>query len=321
MGISLLEAEILALFLEALLYGVLISLYCGFLLVMQNKTPSVKVTMISIASVLLALATVHMIIDVVRALHAFVLPSQAFAYYDNFGHPLFVAKSTLYITQTLLGDGVIVWRCYVVFDKQWKVITIPGTALLANACVGYYVCYAFSQARVEPGATFFHVAEHEITTFFSLTMTINVLCTAAIAWRILMTHRFAKGSRYLLPVIIVVVETGALYSTALCGVLITYIANSNGQYPALDIVQPLVGIVFILIALQTHYHCGSSTVPGNSHSTAGIVPRYHWTPQGPHATTDNALYPMRSLAVQISEETTVNFTGSGAKKDVEEASV
>ncbi|KAA1474423.1 hypothetical protein DENSPDRAFT_882788 [Dentipellis sp. KUC8613] len=244
---------------------------------MRNKTPSVKVIMTSVASILLTLATGHMIIDVVRALQAFVNTSQASTYYKHIGNPLFVAKSTLYITQTLLGDGVIVWRCYVVFGKQWKAIVVPGTALLANAF--------------------------------------------AIAWRILVIDQFSKSFRTLLPVIIIVVETGALYSTALCGLLIAYLVGSNGQYPALDVVQPLVGIVFILIALQTHYHCGSASAPGNSQSTASIVPRYRWTPQGPRTAADDALYPMRSLAVQISEETTVDFVRSGGKKDEEEVSV
>ncbi|TFY71778.1 hypothetical protein EVG20_g1236 [Dentipellis fragilis] len=316
MSFSRLEAEIWALFLEAVLYGVLLSLYCSLLLVMWKKKPSARAVVASVATVLLTLATVHISIDVARVLRAFVFtPQGALVYYDTI-HPLYIAKIALYVTQMLLGDGVIVWRCYIIFDKRWKAVILPVAALLVNAGSGYYVCYAFSQT----GPTMFthlHVTERLITTFFSLTMSINVSSTVAIALRI-----FIKGSRSLWPVLFVVVETGALYSTALLGLFIAYLTNLNGQFPALNVVQPLVGIVFILISLQIHYHFGSPTASANSQSLASI-PRYPWTPQGSLTQTKDALHlhPMHSLAVQVSEETAVDFTHPEGKKSVGETLV
>ncbi|TFY71780.1 hypothetical protein EVG20_g1234 [Dentipellis fragilis] len=320
MGISLVEAEILALFLETLLYGVSVSLYCGLLLSMKKKGTSTRTIMISVASVLLALATAHILIDIIRAMNAFVYaPHGALAYYNALGDPLVVTKTALYVTQMLLGDSVIIWRCYVVFDRQLLAITVPGTVLLFNGGVGYYVCYALSQA--EPGESIFHTADRWITTFFALTMTINILCTCAILWRMYVTSGFAMGSSSLLwPVVVAVIETGAVYSLAILSVLIAYLKKSNGQYPARDIVQPLVGIVFILIALQIR-HFGPPMTPDNNQSSASIIPRYHWTPQGPRTATNETLYPLQLLAVQITEETTVAFGRSGGKKDVEEARV
>jgi hypothetical protein len=44
----------------------------------------------------------------------------------------------------------------------------------------------------------------------------------------------------LIPVILAVVESAGLYSSTLLALLIAYLSNSNGQYPALDVVMPLI---------------------------------------------------------------------------------
>ena len=49
-----------------------------------------------------------------------------------------------------------------------------------------------------------------------------------------------RGSRGLMPVIMALVESGGLHATAWLALLITYLSGSNGQYPALDVITPLV---------------------------------------------------------------------------------
>ena len=44
----------------------------------------------------------------------------------------------------------------------------------------------------------------------------------------------------LFPVMIVIIESGALYTSGIIAFLCTYLAGSNGQYPALDLITPLV---------------------------------------------------------------------------------
>ena len=43
-----------------------------------------------------------------------------------------------------------------------------------------------------------------------------------------------------MPVIMALVESGALHATAWLALLITYLSGSNGQYAALDVITPLV---------------------------------------------------------------------------------
>lgn len=63
----------------------------------------------------------------------------------------------------------------------------------------------------------------------------------AIAWRILRTGmRTGTGVRSLLPVAVVVIESGAIYTSAILGVLLSYLSGSDGHYIAYDVVSPLV---------------------------------------------------------------------------------
>ncbi|KIK61183.1 hypothetical protein GYMLUDRAFT_590960 [Collybiopsis luxurians FD-317 M1] len=207
---------------------------------------------------MLLLATVHIIIDFVRILQAFVAgqPSSqegGIAYYADLSNPLHVVKTVFYVTQTILGDGVMIWRFYVVYQKR-ILYAVPFLIVLAvNAAAGYVVCWSLSEAH--PGSNIFHTAASWITTFFVLTMCINALCTILIALRIFLTSSPSKASgQSLLPVFVTIVESGALYASGVLGLLIAFLSGSNGQYPALDICTPLVGIVYCLIVLQIRYH-------------------------------------------------------------------
>ncbi|TFY82862.1 hypothetical protein EWM64_g1144 [Hericium alpestre] len=238
-NIPLDKAELLAIFLETLVYGMFLSLYIMLLLVLLRLGPAGRAkrrTMLPVGTILFVLATAHLVIDFVRILDGFVYePGGPMVYFSNIAHPLFTAKTVLYVTQTLIGDGVMIWRCYMVYNKKLWVIAVPGIVLLVNACAGYLVCYELSHAT--HGTTVFQTAASWIATFFSLTMAINVSCTAVIALRIYMSGSLSGSIHSLMPALIAIVESGALYSSGVMGLLIAYCRNSNGQYPALDVVQ------------------------------------------------------------------------------------
>ena len=64
----------------------------------------------------------------------------------------------------------------------------------------------------------------------------------AIAWRIIFSMRSSAqvGAGSLLPTLVVIVESGALYAGAVLGVLVAYLCNSNGEHPAVNLITPLV---------------------------------------------------------------------------------
>lgn len=140
-------------------------------------------------------------------------------------------------------------------------VGIPGCiVLLTNGAIGYYVVWCLSRASV--GSPVYTIAPGFITTFYGLTMLISLICTTLISWRIYHCRRSMSGDPApLLPILIVVIEGGALYATSVLALLLAFLTGSNGQYPAMDIAPHIVGIVFCLIILQVHFHVGYNPQP------------------------------------------------------------
>ncbi|KAF4573439.1 putative NRPS-like protein biosynthetic cluster [Pleurotus pulmonarius] len=115
MGIPLDKAKILAIFLETLLYGIFFTLFWLTLLVLilrGDGGQTQRRQLVPLGTVMMVIATAHLIIDFVRVVEAFVAkgnsPIDANAYYEMISHPLHVVKTALYVTQTIIGDAVVV---------------------------------------------------------------------------------------------------------------------------------------------------------------------------------------------------------------------
>ncbi|KAG1762729.1 hypothetical protein EDD22DRAFT_547367 [Suillus occidentalis] len=204
MGITLPEALLLAFFLETLFYGVFLTLYWLTLVILLKKCGIQRDLFIPVATLLLCIATAHLIIDLVRALEAFIFSVYAIganAYYSNLASPLELAKTALYITQPTIADAVLVWRCYVLNDRS-LLVGIPGCiVLLTNGAIGYYVVWSLSQAGM--GSTVYTTVPGLISTFYILTMLISVICTSLISWRIYRSrHSKSDGPAAFLPILI-----------------------------------------------------------------------------------------------------------------------
>jgi len=315
MGIPLDKAELLALFLETFLYGLFFTLFWIMVLVLYHPgrpRHTQRRALIPVGAVMLALATVHLVIDFVRVLKAFshqdhsALPHVAIDYYSNMADPLHIAKTVFYVSQTLLGDGVIVWRLFIVYNRNWY-ITAPALLLLVgNACTGYVGTWTFTHA--DPTDSIFQHSRSWITSFFVLTMAVNGFCTVAISYRIYSTHRGLETTKTLLPVTIAIIESGALYATGVLSLLVAYLAKSNGQYPALDSLTPLVGIVFSLIVLQIYFHLGKPPP-----IAIDAINGDHW--RRASVNVSELGYNMNPVAVHITEHSQVGYPGSDKRPD------
>lgn len=229
------------------------------LLLRVRQGTNTERTLLPVAALMLVIATTHIIIDFVRAFNAYVLhpdegPKNIALYYSNFADPTFVVKTTLYWIQTMLGDSVIIWRCYVVYDRHYRVVLFPSTLFAAAFAFGIIILRTFT--HFVRGATVYETAHKFITTFFVLTMVINIYCTSLISWRIYSTGRFLPAFGNLVPVIVVIIESGAIYTSNLIIFLSAFLSHSNAQTIPLDLLTPVVGIVFCLIILQVRYHFG-----------------------------------------------------------------
>jgi ABC-type Mn2+/Zn2+ transport system permease subunit len=78
-----------------------------------------------------------------------------------------------------------------------------------------------------------------------------------IVWRIYRVHYFTPdASHTLLPVIIVIVESGALYATSVLGLLVTFLIGSNAQYIMQDVITAIVVSFFFSLGKDTTQFAG-----------------------------------------------------------------
>ncbi|EPQ57623.1 hypothetical protein GLOTRDRAFT_25217, partial [Gloeophyllum trabeum ATCC 11539] len=149
--------------------------------------------------------------------------------------------STIYVAQTLVGDAFVLYRCAVVWGRNYWTIAFPSLLLVGSTVSGIGILYSF--AKISTDTVIFAAQLNQwITAFFVLTLSTNIICTALVAFRIWHINKLSLrvGADNLTPVLLVVVESGMIYSATLITLLVTYEVGSWAQYLMLDAVSPIV---------------------------------------------------------------------------------
>ncbi|KAG1865984.1 hypothetical protein F4604DRAFT_983683 [Suillus subluteus] len=135
---SLDTASLISTVLEGILYGFSVLMFIGTMWAMTYKRSMRDVNRpVAAAAVLLSvLSTAHMVVRIIRIEYGLVtyqgVPA---AYFADVSQDTYVIKNSIYVLQTLLGDAVAIYRCYVVWQAAW-VIILPS---LLWCCVAGWV--------------------------------------------------------------------------------------------------------------------------------------------------------------------------------------
>ncbi|KAJ6590492.1 hypothetical protein DFH09DRAFT_1026483 [Mycena vulgaris] len=248
-GASYAESAFLSLFLEALFYGLFLFMFAMSTFVLCRKRTHVQtslanfnIPLLAVSTSMFILGTAHLSIDAYRGLESFVYsPGGAFAYLLSAGtnSPAYVLKNALYNAQTLLGDGFIIYRLYNVWDCS-KLIILPfSLCFLASIATGVGVIV--SQTLRKPSQSIFSGALHDWPlAFYIMTFIINVGCTALIAYRIwsVNRHTVMLNVGTLVPVAVVIVESGLVYAVSVVVLFGLFLSNSGAYKIVQDAVSP-----------------------------------------------------------------------------------
>lgn len=252
------EAKLISIFIQSVLYGAYTVLFILTNWVLVHRRPRrrpVHKTMFVISLVMFTLATMHVAVNYARIWKAFIIyrddPGGPAAFFNELSEFTQIFGSTIYVAQTLVGDGVVLYRCHIVWGRKFIIIAFPCLLYLGSIVTGVGILYSF--ARVVPQADIF-VTELQkwIVSFFTSTFVTNVVCTALVAYRIWSINRqtVVFTGYDMRPVVFLVVESGAVYSITLLALLILYKVKSWFQYVLLDAVSPIVGLVFSMIIIR-----------------------------------------------------------------------
>ncbi|KAH7874738.1 uncharacterized protein C8R40DRAFT_1046619, partial [Lentinula edodes] len=250
-------SKLVSIFIQTLLYGaytVVFALTVWILVWRRPAGQSINKLLLWTSVVMFVLATMHISVNYARVFMAFITyrnaeggPAAFFNILSNFTQ---VFGSAIYVTQTLVGDSVVLVRCYIVWGRQWYIVACPALLLLGSTASGIGILYSF--AHIEDAEVFALQLQDWIVSFFSLTLSTNFICTALVAYRIWYINRAVMNFTHHSwnPVMLLVIESGAIYSATLLSLLILYKAESWFQYVLLDAISPIVGLVFSMIIVR-----------------------------------------------------------------------
>jgi hypothetical protein len=254
------------------LYGINVTVFIDCIRVLHRKgiKNASAIYLFVTAIALFVFVTMHLIVDINRNMDAFTthstIENYADKYYAKFAAFQDIFKSAIYTVATLCADAFIVYRCFIVWGKNYLVIIAPILLFLADIAIG--ILWTFTVSQVPPGGNIFtDDLSSRIRAFYGITMSLNIVCTGLLSFKI--WHIQSKLSRYstrynshLLRVIPIIIESGAVYSVLLIILIILWATGNKAMFIFLNPTCTVIGIVFSSVITRI----GSGVSYGDEHS-------------------------------------------------------
>ncbi|KIJ55474.1 hypothetical protein M422DRAFT_774492 [Sphaerobolus stellatus SS14] len=281
-------ANLVGLIMQAVLYGIFQALFvaCIYVLVYGRVTDTINWHFIITAIVMWLLIGMNFALSWSRIMEAFIDrqpllrddPNAIVSYFGDLGQWKEVARTAAYVALTAVADSLFIYRLYIVWGRNKYIIILPILLLCGSLTSGVGIEVVIGTTSSDLFGT---SLAGWATSFFSISLVQNIITTFLIVfriWRVNIDVARGPGSRSLWPVISVILESGAIYSSTLLVLLSTYASGSFSQYIALDMLVPIIGITFTLIIVRVGLGIsqGASAHRGNNNnfSTQPSVGRF-----------------------------------------------
>lgn len=309
-GIPLDTGALMSVVLEGILYGFSSLMFMGTIwsLTYKQHMRDINRPIVGVAILLLLLSTAHIVINIIRVEDGLVkyrdtYPGGPAAFFADISQETYVIKHALYVLQTLVADGVVIYRCYVVWQSV-RVIILPSMLWCGVAVTGVHAVYNTLRYNT---SIFAQELATWILGFFISTIAANVLSSGLLAYRIWAIERNTSTIRtstkgIMMPIVRVLVDAAALYSVTLVTALICFVCSNNGEFVMVDLVVPIISITFYMVLIRIAINRNHSYF-----STVGTIVEME---QG-----DLQQYPMMPFQVHISQFTRGDSTSAYGIED------
>ncbi|PBK62422.1 hypothetical protein ARMSODRAFT_604793 [Armillaria solidipes] len=218
------------------------------------------------------------------------------AYVDPFSPPIYVLEGILAALSTILADATLIWRCWIVWDRSWRVVVIPTLCTSFTVVSKGILIYQDLIDTIENISGFF--AQNSIhwgVLYSSLILATMLWCTLFIIYRILtVTASVAAGMRSYHRVIEVMVESASLYSAVLIVLLVLEVRNDLAVSYVIAIATSMRGI---MPAMQIGRVAAGHARPDNSWSGSSASESIHFrTSSASEQSQDGMSYDGTALA-------------------------
>ncbi|KAJ3807041.1 hypothetical protein F5876DRAFT_25554, partial [Lentinula aff. lateritia] len=271
-------AQIVALFMESVTYGVFLTTFVmclhGLLYSPTHRfhlKPFFKVNyrMLIAALLMFTFASLDVAFGLCHNIKAFVTlngngndPETAEEVFDDVGNWINVMKFVDYVAQTFIGDSILIYRCYLVWDRSWYMIVPSVLLCLAETVCGCMVA-VIEASPASGGSLNSSTISPFITSMLSITLATTILTTTLIVYRLWNVQSHSQtflqfqqernrdwNSDPLARAMKVMIESGLLYTLSLVVLFAVFITSSNAELGVSDSVVQIIGITFNMIIIR-----------------------------------------------------------------------
>ncbi|KAF5321523.1 hypothetical protein D9619_000320 [Psilocybe cf. subviscida] len=217
--------------------------------------------------VMYLVATTHLIFAGFRfykSTFSDVHPNSAIAYLRNPNHWEFLVIIILPCIQTWLGDALVIYRCYIVWDNNLWLIAVPTCLLLNYIGVNIYVFYRTHNPSIIASVRNSRLFE----SVYVLAFVQSFMTTSLIVLKIFLQHRASKkagvvdvGSNLsLIRIVRIVIESAGIYTIQVLVLTILFFRGDTIQYAVQHTIVPSIGITFLLLAIRIEASRNHNTI-------------------------------------------------------------
>ncbi|KAF9527335.1 hypothetical protein CPB83DRAFT_768600 [Crepidotus variabilis] len=245
-ALSVSLTQLTGMFVQAIFFGVLMVTF-GFCLNSlftyrgrMKRSREVNWLMVSFTTLSFVLAVFDLCLAFYLNLEVFVFlqgkvdPAKAFSSTSSW---ISITKSALIHIQVLLGDSMLIYRCWIVWNRSFKAILLSLTLWLA--AISITVWFVYLEVSIKNHLVISSkLLTPAITTFWAITITLNIITTALLVyciWRVELSNKSVRSGRSddpssLAKVVRYVIESGLLYTVSSIITFIAVVTGSNGPY-------------------------------------------------------------------------------------------
>jgi uncharacterized membrane protein YozB (DUF420 family) len=254
--LTLIAAALISIFVESALYGSFAILYTTSTVILIQKKNKQQggssIAMLFISSIMFILATLHISLCFLRLFNAFVGSDDPETFLKStISSPSFILKNATFVLQTLVGDAFMIYRVHIIWAGRWIVVP-PVVGCLISTGIGAALLQ--SHAQVTAAKLIYETSlRHWFIAFSILTLLTELACTMLIAGRIWYIHRKTSAlvqGPSLTPTIVLIVESGAMYSICVTLMLILFMSDDYAHKRCLDATVQIIGVVFSMIIVR-----------------------------------------------------------------------
>ncbi|KAK0498929.1 hypothetical protein EDD18DRAFT_1350361 [Armillaria luteobubalina] len=185
--------------------------------------------------------------------------------FTDIGSPIEVVKFSSVNLQTLVADGILTYRCWIVYGKSWIIAATP--VLLWIGVLGTTITNIYLLSTIHSEAlTVATKLRPIVTSFWVLSIALNVITTSLIVLRIfsvdrkmvfqpisgLSISRRERRINALQRTMRIIIESGAIYTGIAIITFATYVSGSVGVYITSALEVQTAGIAFNLVIIRVH---------------------------------------------------------------------